>query len=145
MGPGARLPESCELRSRNTFRAESPGAKMQFALFFFADVDAQIPNRHARRRRHPLAGRLVPLGHTFGCSRLRKFAQIAPVRSRDSPDGSERKLALCGCAIAVTVVFVAILLPTFYARLPKLYVPQTLRFSFSTENITLELSEMSSF
>lgn len=100
----------------------------------------------ARRHRHPPAGRLVPLGHTFGWLRSRKFAQVAPVRSRDSPDGSVGKLALCDRAIAaVTVVFVAILLSTFCARLPELYVPQTLRILFSMENITLELSEMSSF
>lgn len=37
---------------------------------------------------------------------------------RDPPDGRARKLALCGRPFAaVTVVFVAILLPTFCARL----------------------------
>lgn len=72
MGPGAQLPESCELRSRNTFRAGSPGAKMQFVLFS-VDIVVWIPSCCTSRRRcHPPAGRLVPLGHTLSAARDRE-------------------------------------------------------------------------
>lgn len=135
MGPGARLPESCELRSRNTFRTGVVGRKNAVCTFF--SFPWPIPSRGFR---DSPAGRLVPPGHTLsaGCDRESSLMSPSSIPEIPRMEGYVNWLfvvaPIAGSYRCFRCRFIAYFLRSF-----ELYVPRTPRFSFSAENITLEL------